>query len=47
MVVDTMAEDSTAEDATAELFNLGWTLRGSHQILTNHRGRYGGATAKP
>ena len=26
--------DTTAEDATAELFNLGWTLRRSHQILT-------------
>ena len=32
--VDTTAEDATAEDATAELFNLGWTLRRSHQILT-------------
>ena len=32
--VDTTAEDGTAEDATAELFNLGWTLRRSHQILT-------------
>ena len=32
--MDTTAEDATAEDATAELFNLGWTLRRSHQILT-------------
>ena len=45
--VDTTAEDATAEDATAELFNLGWTLRRSHQILTNYHGRYSGATAKP
>ena len=37
--MDTTAEDATAEDATAELFNLGWTLRRSHQILTNYRGR--------
>ena len=34
MAVDTTAEDATAEDATAELFNLGWTLRRSHQKLT-------------
>ena len=26
--------DAAAEDATAELFNLGWTLQRSHQILT-------------
>ena len=45
--VDTTAEDGMAEDTTAELFNLGWTLRRSHQILTNYHGRYGGATAKP
>ena len=32
--MDTTAEDGTAEDATADLFNLGWTLRRSHQILT-------------
>ena len=32
--MDTTAEGGTAEDATAELFNLGWTLRRSHQILT-------------
>ena len=31
---DGTAVDTTAEDATAELFNLGWTLRRSHQILT-------------
>ena len=31
---DGTAEDGTAEDGTAELFNLGWTLRRSHQILT-------------
>ena len=37
---DGTAEDSTAEDAAAELFNLGWTLRRSHQILTNYHGRY-------
>ena len=42
--VDTTAEDGTAEDATAELFNFGWTLRRSHQILTisHYHGRYGG-----
>ena len=34
MAVDTTAENGTAEDTTAELFNLGWTLRRSHQILT-------------
>ena len=28
------AEGATAEAAMAELFNLGWTLRRSHQILT-------------
>ena len=44
--VDNRAEDGTAEDATAELFNLGWTLRRSHQILTNYYGRYR-PTAKP
>ena len=38
---DGTAEDGTAEDATAELANLGWTLRRSHQILTNYHGRYG------
>ena len=32
--VDTSAEDGNTEDVTAELFNLGWTLRRSHQILT-------------
>ena len=26
--------DAAAEDGTADLFNLGWTLRRSHQILT-------------
>ena len=40
MAVDTTAEDGTVEDATAELSNLGWTLRRSHQILTNYHGRY-------
>ena len=29
-----MDTSTTAEDATAELFNFGWTLRWSHQILT-------------
>ena len=47
--VDTTAEDGTAEDATAELFNLGWTLRRSHQILTlpwTLRRNYGGVIAE-